>query len=192
MCNIFFLFCSNKINILVNNINGDYMKKRIILLLSITILLTLTGCNLGNTPTAQVEEYLSKYQRLDKSISTSYTNLTNIITLPSTPTKEEIKEYEKIIKKQYRNLSYEIKNEKINGTKATVEVAITVTDYSNLTKSIDYRSINSHQTLINKLKNTKDKITYTINFKVNKNKNDLWQVEDLSNTNKQKLLGIYS
>ena len=31
--------------------------------------LFLVGCDLANTPTAQVEEYLSKYQRLDKEIS---------------------------------------------------------------------------------------------------------------------------
>ena len=31
--------------------------------------LFLVGCDLANTPTAQVEEYLSKYQRLDNEIS---------------------------------------------------------------------------------------------------------------------------
>ena len=29
--------------------------------------LFLVGCDLANTPTAQVEEYLSKYQRLDNA-----------------------------------------------------------------------------------------------------------------------------
>ena len=95
------------------------MKKIISILL---LILFITGCNLSNTPIAKTEEYLNKYQMLDKSIDTSYTNLTNNTNLTS----NEQKRYEKLIKKQYRNLVYEIKEESINGTTATVPVKIKV------------------------------------------------------------------
>ena len=78
--------------------------KKIILVLLVTII-TLTGCELNNNPNSKVEELLGKYQMLDDSINvTSYpiSNSTNL----DNDTEEE---YRKIIEKQYKNLSYEIK-----------------------------------------------------------------------------------
>ena len=152
------------------------MKKIISILL---LILFITGCNLSNTPIAKTEEYLNKYQMLDKSIDTSYTNLTNNTNLTS----NEQKRYEKLIKKQYRNLVYEIKEESINGTTATVPVKIKVINYKKIIDKYNNKEV------LTKLQNTKEKITYTINFTLTK-KHDTWIINNLSKEDKLKLLGI--
>ena len=93
------------------------MKKQI---LTLFILILLTGCSLGNTPTARVEDMLLKYQMLDNSINTSHVNLTSDPNL----TTEQINRYKELIKKQYKNLVYEIKEEEIDGKNATVTIQI--------------------------------------------------------------------
>ncbi len=162
----------------VNNINGDIMKK-IVLLISIIFL--ITACDLGNTPISIVEDYLNKYQMLDKSIDTSYT----LLTRDNNITKDEKEEYEKIIKKQYRNLSYELKEETIDGNTATVPVEIEVMNFK---KTID-KYTNNNKKIIEELKNNKEKITYTIKFKLTK-KNNKWILNSLDNEEKLKLLGM--
>ena len=101
--------------------------KKIILLPTIIIICIsfLAGCDLANTPTSQVEEYLSKYQRLDKTIDINEFLLIDEEDL----TENNKEEYQKLIKKQYRNLSYSIKEEEIDGNKAKVTAEITVLDY---------------------------------------------------------------
>ena len=83
------------------------MKK---ILLFISIIILLTGCgNLMNTPTKQVEELFSKYQSYDNDIKNELDTLLNKETL----TDSQRNEYRDIIKNQYKNLTYTIKDEKI-------------------------------------------------------------------------------
>ena len=156
------------------------MKKIIILLI-----LLLVACSLNNTPEAKVEELLSKYQLLNKNIEINYQDLINDNNL----TKENIKEIEKIIKKQYQNMTYEIKEEMVDGNSATVTSQIEVYNYK---KIIENNYLNKdYKKKIKELKKTKEKITYTINFKLTKNKNEKWKLKELTDEEKNKLLGIF-
>ena len=155
------------------------------------IVLILTGCDLGNTPTSKVEDLLTKYQMLDKSISTHHSQLTGNETID-----EDLqKDYQKLIKKQYQNLSYEIKDEKIDGNHAIVETEIKVTDYQNTFSrgnSDNDTSESDYEQIAKDLAKVKEKIVYTIEFELNKNEKGEWELEPLDSVIKDKLLGIYS
>ena len=161
--------------------------KKILYILVLTIL--LAGCNLGNTPTAKTEDLLTRYQSLDKSIKISSNDLIKENNL----SEKYIQEYEKLIKKQYENLSYEVKEEVIDGDSATVTTEIEVLDYKDiLTKyNIDINTDEYHNKLIKELKKTNKKITYTIDFTLTKNDKDKWELDELTIEQKDKLLGIF-
>jgi len=165
------------------------MKKNILTIIIINLIL-LTGCTLGNTPTAKVEEQLSKYQMLDKSINTSYTNLTT----ESNLTKKQQKRYEELIKKQYQNSSYEIKDETIDGNTATVTIELEVLNYKDTINKFDinnYELTKYHDQILDSLEKNKEKITYTLDISLTKDNNDIWIINPLTTENQSKLLGIY-
>ena len=150
----------------------------------------LVGCELANTPTAQVEDLLSKYQMLDDDITVSYVDL-----IPDGTIQEEFQDdYEDLIKKQYRDLAYEVKEEEIDGNQATVTVEIEVSDYGEVLRQYDVSTYGSdaeyHQDVLKALKEVKDKVVYTIDFEVAMNDNDEWKVQPLDAEMKEKLLGI--
>ena len=164
------------------------MKKKIIIIVSIFICI-LTGCQLSNNPTSKVEELLGKYQMLDKDISISHLNLSNDNSI-DTSLQER---YEKLIKNQYKNLTYEIKEEKIDGDSATVTVQIEVLDYKSVLEKYektDYSTQEYHKKILDELEKVKDKITYTIDFVVTKDKKGDWNTEPLGEKEREKLLGI--
>lgn len=100
------------------------MKK---ILITTLALFLLAGCtDMMNTPTKRVEEFLGKYQTMDKEV---LTQLSDILEQEGTMTEDQRKEYENLMKKQYQNLSYKIKDETVDGDAATVEVEIEVFDY---------------------------------------------------------------
>lgn len=163
--------------------------KKIILALIIFSFALLTGCTLGNTPTSKTEDLLSRYQMLDKSISISYTDLANDSNLSS----DIKKDYEDLIKKQYRNLSYEVKEEKIDGDTATVTVQVKVMNYKDAIKKYnkaDYSADKYHSLVIDNLKNTKETTTYTIDFTLTKDAKNNWVTDKLTRIEEEKLLGI--
>lgn len=163
------------------------MKKTILIIISLSL---LAGCTLGNTPTSRVEDFLYKYQTGSNDIAINYTDLTTDINL----TQKQMEDYEDIIKKQYKDLMYEIKEETIDGNRATVTIAIEV---KNFKKAIDkynqgsYEPSKYHNLIIEELKNTKEMITYTLDITLTKENDDNWSVDQLTQENKQKLLGIY-
>ncbi len=122
-------------------------------LLFIVTILFITGC--GNdmaTPTAKVEEFLGKYQKMDSEV---LTQLDNVIAEDSSMNDEQKKEYRSLLEKQYQNLSYKIKDETITDDTATVDVEIEVYDYAtSIRKSKDYYK--EHQDEFTKTKETID------------------------------------
>ena len=85
-------------------------------------LLLLVGCSLANSPTSKVEDLLTKYQTLDKDIKTGIDEVINEETLTS----EQKDRYRNLIEKQYKNLAYQIKDERIDGDTATIPVFISL------------------------------------------------------------------
>lgn len=148
-----------------------------------------TGCELNNTPTSKVEELISNYQMLDNNIQINHELLSN---------DEEISEkhqnrYEDLIEKQYKNLSYEVKEEIIDGDSATITVEIEVVDYKKIIDKYDktkYQTDEYHEVVLKSLEKATDKITYTIDFIVNKKENGNWETAPLDRVAKEKILGI--
>jgi len=164
------------------------MKKIKVILVCIMFTI-LIGCELNNTPTSKVEQTLMDYQmaKPDK-ITTGVELLTNADNL----TENEQDEYEKIVTKQYKSLSYNVKDETTDGNRAIIKVEIEVLDYKKELDNIEMQTnANYQQERINKLTSAKDKITYTIEFSVVKNAKDEWEVEPLTKAEEQKILGIY-
>ncbi|MBR2708264.1 MAG: membrane lipoprotein lipid attachment site-containing protein [Bacilli bacterium] len=171
------------------------MKKILFVALSVFI---LTGCgNMNNTPTKKVEALLSKYQSNDSEVMN---DLDNVLLTDSNFTDDERSDYKEFMKKHYQDMTYKVKNESIDGDSATVEVEVTVRNYSNaVNEANDYRLNNSSEFdedntfakyRLGKLKDVTDTETYTIVFSLTKN-NDEWQVNPLSSDDESKLNGLY-
>ena len=110
------------------------------------------------------------------------------------------------MKKHYKNLEYEIKDEVINGDSATVTVKIKVTDYSKILNEskkyleehedefkndegvYDASLYNDYR--LNKLKEAKDKVEYTIDLTLSK-VDGKWYMDDIDSTTESKINGTY-
>lgn len=172
------------------------MKKIIYVLVCI---IALCGCGMmNNTPTKKVEELLNKYQSNDIDV---VSDLSDVLMSDFNMTDDEKNDYASFMKKHYQDMMYKIKDEKIDGERATVETEITVRDYSDAVKKADeYRLKNpdkftSDSTFasyrLKKLKDVKKVQTYTITFYLTKVKNE-WQVDPMSMEDESKLNGLYS
>lgn len=158
-------------------------------------LLLLVGCSLSNTPTSQVEDLLSKYQKLDNDIKEGIDDVLEGETLTSV----QKDRYRKLIEKQYKNLTYEVKDEKIDGSIATITTEIEVLDYKKIVNEInssyqgrnDYTVEDYNNAKIEALEDAKDKVTYTINFQVIKDDNGNWKLASLDNEIIKKIQGMY-
>lgn len=111
------------------------MKKIFIVLAASIVLLTGCGASL-NTPTGAVEEFLSKYQNLDKDV---LAQLDSVIANDNTMSEDQRSDYRDLMITQYKNLSYKVKDENIVDDEAEVDVEIEVLDYaSNINESRIY------------------------------------------------------
>jgi len=179
------------------------IKKILFIVLGFIFIFT-TGCdNVANTPTKKVEELMAKYQTADSDV---LDDLDDVITSEVGLTTEQQDRYRALLKKQYQSLTYEIKEERIEGDNATVEVEIEITDFAkanseaeeylannsgefnddegnySINKYIDYR--------LDKLEDTKDKVKYTLELTLTK-EDEEWEVDNLTETERQKIHGIY-
>jgi len=177
------------------------MKKIFAVILS---LMLLTGCgSKAESPTKKVEKYLSNYQTLSEDV---LNDLDDVVNRENDFTEEQKTQYKEIMKNHYKNLKYEIKDEIIDGDSATVTVEIEVTDYSKIIKEAEaYKETNLSEfndaegiydvTLynnyrLNKIKDAKETVKYTIDFTLSKDNNE-WIINPLSDIDESKILGIY-
>lgn len=185
-------------------VKEDEKMKKLILFATVIIVLA-TGCgNMMNTPTKKVEEFLSKYQTMDKDV---LEQLDDVIKDAGSLVEDQKNDYRELMKKQYQNLSYKIKDETEDGDNATVVVEIEVYDYGKaINESEQYLVTNRDEFLdeagkdvdnkkfldykIKKMKEVKDKVKYTINFTLTK-VDDKWKLDNISDIDRQKLHGLY-
>ena len=166
------------------------MKKKLLLFL-IPILL-LVGCTMDNTPTSKVENLFTKYQKLDDDIDSGIETILDEQNL-SDAQKER---YRDILEKQYKNLTYQIKEEIIDGDTATVVTEIEVTD---LKKSISdlvfdstiYTKETYDEEKLNRLEQAKDKVKYTLEITLTKDSEGEWKLDALTNEQIKKIQGMY-
>lgn len=168
--------------------------------------LLLSGCDMldiSNTPTKKVEEYLNKFQILDKDV---LNELDDVIDSKIKLNDENKSEYRELIKKQYQDMQYTVKDEIEDGDEATVTVQIIVKDFTKIINEAElYKRGNVEEFyenevyndnlykkyLLDKLKDAKDKVTYTLEFTLHK-ENGKWKLDPITNEIEDKILGIYN
>lgn len=166
------------------------MKKK--LLLFVLPIILLVGCTMTNTPTSKVEDLFNKYQTLDADINTGINTILDEQNLSNT----QKERYRDILEKQYKNLTYQIKDEIIDGETATVVAEIEVTDLKKTIKDLVFDSaIYTKETFdeekLNRLEEAKDKVKYTLELTLTKDSNDEWKLDALTNENIKKIQGMY-
>ena len=172
------------------------MKKKLLLLyvipLMIAIVGSLVGCSMANTPTSKVENLFTKYQKLDNDIDDGIEDVLNGSNLSDS----QKDRYKKLLEKQYKNLTYQIKEETIDGNNATVKVEIEVTDFRKVLNELVYDpNIYTEETFneekITRLEQTKDKVKYTLELTLTKNETGEWILNNLSIDDIKKIQGMY-
>lgn len=178
------------------------MKK---ILLLITTILLLAGCeSVMNNPTKRVEVFLNKYQTMDEEV---LSQLDDTLNNDRTLTTTQKKDYKDMMKKQYQNLTYTIKDEEVDGDTATVKVEIEVYDFNKAMNEADSYLLENQDEFIDEnnkvdnkkfmdykikqMKNTNEKVKYTIEFNLTKNDNT-WTLDNVDEITRQKIHGIYN
>lgn len=166
--------------------------------------LLLTGCgDISNTPAKQVEGFLNQYQTLDRDVIGDLDSVIEKNKIFNSANKDK---YRDVIKKQYKNLSYKVKDEIIDGDNAIVIVEITVLDFAKtLAEARDYKNKNISQFkdesgnysesaysdyVIEKLAKEKEKVKYTLDMALSKI-DGKWILNNIDEETKDKILGIY-
>lgn len=179
------------------------MKKILALIICALSVIILAGCEMGNTPTKKVENFLDNYRNLSEDVTMQ---LDDVIEEDLEMDDTQKTTYKNLLKKQYEDLTYEIKDETVDGDVATVTVEIEVydfykatidsTDYYNQTpdeftdeegnilnnKFIDFK--------LDNLTDVKDRVKYTIDFTLSKVNND-WVLNEIDETTRLKIHGLY-
>lgn len=119
------------------------MKKIILCFSCILAVILLSGCSMDNTPTKKVENFLDNYKNQDETVLTQLKEMIDTDTLMD---EEQRTTYSDIMKRQYEDLTYEIKDEVIDGDTATVTAEIEVYDYYKINQeSQDYYNNNPNE-----------------------------------------------
>lgn len=181
------------------------MKKVFASLILVIGCIFLVGCSCTNkTAKGAVEDFLNQYKNLSASVLTDLEDVINRENL-----KDEQKEvYRDVLKKQYSDLKYEVLDETYDGDTAVVKAKITVYDlYKAQSDAANYLNGNMDEFKgedgnydnnlyldykLDQMKKTTDTVEYTIEFNVVKNDKGNWQVSDLSNSDLEKIHGIYN
>ena len=175
------------------------MKKIIVCVL---VMLMVTGCGMNSASNA-VTKYLKKYKTLDSEV---------LVDLESVIEKENLDEgeqdkYREVLKKQYKDLEFEIVDEEYDEEVGYVTVKIKVYDLYQAQKDAtvylenhrdefndengvyDQDKFTSYK--LDKMQNMNDKIEYTIIFTVNK-EDDKYVVVQPTDNDLEKIHGIYN
>lgn len=176
--------------------------KKLFVLLMISIFM-VSGCALfGSSPKDEVAKFLNNYKKNSDTVTKELNEYLGTLDLDD----DTLDDYRKLYLKQYTNLKYEIKDEKINGDTALVEVQVTVYDYYKTDRlASDYFTANQTEFVdkdgdidfskyvkykIEKFLDTTDTVDYTLTLNLKKN-NDKWEVEPLTSEELEKLHGTY-
>ncbi len=184
-------------------LGGIILKKKIISLFSLIILVgCLFGCGNMNTPKKKVQTLLSSYQNNGESIISELNDYVKTLTADD----KTFEEYKKVYLRQYQDLTYEIKDETIDGDNATVTAQIEVYDYYKVNNDVNnYISTNPNDFAtdgvydtnkgllyrIGELSKSKDRIKYTLTLNLTK-VNDDWTIDNLTNEDLEKIHGTYA
>lgn len=175
------------------------MKKILIFLLFIFL---VSGCGKNtNSPTSEVQKLFSNYNSLSSDVLIQLDSVMGSENL----TDEQISKYKEVIKRQYEDLKYTINDEVISDDKAIVSVDIEVYNLNKvISDSDEYLKNNKDEFYVDdkldnnkfwdykldKMFEAKDRIKYTIDFSLTK-LNNKWHLDELLETDRQKIHGLY-
>lgn len=180
--------------------------KKILIFLFALLLVTGCGCNkeASNTPKGEIQKLFSDYTSLSSDV---------LIQLDSVMASENLTDtqkskYKDVLKRQYEDLKYKIKDEVVTDDKAVVTVEVEVYDlrkvinesdtylennkkdfYAEGTETIDTSKFWDYK--LDKMYKATDRVSYTIDFSLTKIDNE-WQLDDLLETDRQKIHGLYT
>ncbi len=161
------------------------------------IFLCLFFCGCTKTDARfEVESYLNKFKNHDELVRQSLNDILEEQQLDD----EDKSLYELIMKRQYTDLEYKVKDEKYNGDEAVISVLITVYDYEN-SKNLALEEINDNpfkydtlderlHLILKKMDEEEKRIDYSIDFKVFYY-DDKWVLDKPSISVLEKIHGIY-
>lgn len=174
------------------------MKKIIIILITII----LCACSLTDSPSLKVKEYLDNFNNLNENVIEDMESAIIKENLSSSNTSI----YREVLTKQYKDLKYEIVEEKINNDKSEVKVKVTVYDlYNSKLESENYMNENQNEFFndenifdeekymkykLDEMLKTKNTITHDITFNLTKI-NDEWKIDNIDREVLEKIHGLY-
>ena len=153
------------------------------------------------SPSEKVENMMNRYIKNDQEIM----NELDATLTEQKLTKAQMTRYKEIIKAEYSNIKYDIKDEKIDGDEAKVELQIEVKDlYKASKKAGDYLLDHTEEFYTDdvydetKFKDYKlkmmeemtDTIKYTIFIELS-NEDGIWTIHELDQETLEKIHGIY-
>lgn len=177
--------------------------KKILIVICAVLLFAGCSCSMNdNKPDEAVNTFFEKYRSKDDDIITQLKD-----TIENEGLKESAKEkYEDLMKKQYDQFAYVIKDTKEEKDTATVTVELTVLNYrsailkaeeelkSNPSKFNDDKGNFSEEKYmdykIEQMEKVTDTTTHTIELSLTK-KAGIWKVDELSGDDISKLHGLY-
>ena len=150
----------------------------------------LIGCS-NNTAKDRVIYFLGEYQELSADVMASLEQR-----LDNEQWNNEQKEkYRQIMKRQYRDLKYNIMDERFNNGTQYIDVKIEVYDFYMAQESVNYYEDNTSKSYLDfkldAMMNTNDRIEYLLTFKLEKDDNNKYQIIDLQDSDIEKIHGIY-
>ena len=168
----------------------------------IMILFLLTGCG-NSSARCEVEKYLKKYKNLNSEVLVDLERVIEKEDLNN----EQTKKYRNILKKQYKDLGYEIVSEEYDGDICYVVVNISVYDLYTVQKDAYLYLENHHDEFndengeydinkfvdykLDKMQDATNRIEYKIVFTV-KRENNEYVVEQPLENDLKKIHGIYN
>ena len=174
--------------------------KKVIVALVLTLL--ITGCG-GNNARTAVDSYLKQYKNLSSEV---LVDMEDVIEKENLTNEQEDK-YRAVLKKQYKDLTYEIIEEEYDNDVSYVTAKITVYDlYSAQSDASIYLEENTDKFTkedgeyddslfidekLSNMNHSTDRIEYKITFTVTK-ENDKYVVEQPSENDLMKIHGIYN
>ncbi len=178
-----------------------FMKKWIRLSISVMLVFVLSGCFGNFTPSERVEDMFNRYIKNDEGIMSELDEYMDAQNL----TDVQKARYKEIIKDEYATIKYNIKDEKIDGDEAKIEVAIEVKDlYKASKKAGDYLVEHSSEFYtdgaydrekfvdykLGEMEKYGETVKYTVYVDLIQ-KDGLWTIEQLDNETLEKIHGIY-
>lgn len=177
------------------------MKRYGKVLFVVLALFLMIGCGGVFTPSERVEDLFNRYIKNDADIMDEL----DTYLAKQDLTEDQRAQYKNIIKGEYATIKYTIKDEKIDGDEAVVEVALEVKDlYKASKKSGDYLvehaaefytdGVYDRAKFVDYKLDEMEKYGETVNYNIFINlvkKDGLWTIEQIDNATLEKIHGIY-